>query len=141
MPGNPLHAQIHIAKAQLRLDDEAYRAILKRTTGQASSSGLNDRQRRAALKEFRRLGFSTRPKANTDRYRPTSDKLYVRKIFAIWGELKRTGVWRDRRRISLLHFVEKMTGVADPDWLEEAQASDVIEALKAMKRRGKNSDA
>ena len=50
-------AKIHVAKKQLNLDDDTYRAILDRITGQTSAADLTARQRDALLKEFVRLGF------------------------------------------------------------------------------------
>lgn len=50
-------AKIHVAKKQLALDDETYRALLERVTGQSSAADLTARQRDALLKEFARLGF------------------------------------------------------------------------------------
>ena len=44
-------AQIHIAKQQLGLTEEDYRALLARTAGVSSSKGLTDRNVGAVLHE------------------------------------------------------------------------------------------
>ncbi|MGH1577727.1 gp16 family protein [Planktotalea sp.] len=132
MPRDPVLAQIHIAKKELRLDDETYRAVLTRVTGKSSSKDLGGPQRKKVLAELKRLGF--KPKSKFSK-RPASSKPYVRKVFGLWGELKRAGIWRDPDPQSLRNFVKKMTGCDDPEWLEYHQASQVIEALKKMKER------
>ncbi len=130
---DPLLAQIHIARKELGLDDDTYRAVLIRITHKPSSAVMSAAERCKVIAEFKRLGF--KPKGKHSR-RPTASKPYVRKVFALWGELKRKGIWRDPSPQSLRHFVKKMTGCDDPEWLEYHQASQVIEALKKMKERG-----
>lgn len=55
-------SQIHIAKKQLNMDDECYRAVLLRVTKKASSKDLTWQERKALLDEFKRLGFSIKAK-------------------------------------------------------------------------------
>lgn len=129
MARNPLLAQIHIARKELALDDDDYRALLERITGRRSASGMSDPDLLRVIGELKRLGF--RPKGG----RRKSDKSYVRLIFALWGQLKKDGIWRDPHPQSLRRWVEKMTGVGDPEWLGYAQATPVIEALKKMRER------
>lgn len=130
MPRDPLLAQIHIARAQLALEDDDYRALLRRVTGKESSAELSDTQRRAVIAELKRRGFKTKGTG-----RRKSDKPYVRKVFALWGELKREGVWREDGVKSLRAFVKKMASVDDPEFMDYAEATKVIEAMKKMKER------
>lgn len=53
--------KIHIAKSQLRMEDDIYRGMLARVAGVRSSKELNDRQAGAVLREFERLGFKPKP--------------------------------------------------------------------------------
>lgn len=46
---------IHVLKARLRLDDDTYRAILQRVTGERSAADLDNQGRSAVLNELRRL--------------------------------------------------------------------------------------
>lgn len=55
-------AKIHIARQQLGMDDEGYRALLARVAGVRSSKDLGAKQIGAVLREFERLGFV--PKAS-----------------------------------------------------------------------------
>ncbi len=48
---------IHIAKKQMAWDENTYRAILERITGNASAADLNAKQRSAVIDEFVRLGW------------------------------------------------------------------------------------
>lgn len=131
MSRDPLLARIHIARKELGLDDDTYRDLLERVTGARSSGDLSEPDRQKVIRAFRRLGW----KGGASR-RKRSDKAYVRKVFALWGELKRTGVWRGEDIGSLRRFVKNMTGCDDPEWLSWPQASQVIEALKKIKERG-----
>ena len=54
-------AQIHIAKAQLGLTDEDYRAILARKAGVSSAKELTNKTVGGVMYEFRRLGFEPKP--------------------------------------------------------------------------------
>ena len=54
-------AKIHIAKTQLGLDDDTYRALLARVAGVHSAKDLSPRQVGRVLAEFERLGW--KPKA------------------------------------------------------------------------------
>ena len=130
MARDPLLARIHIAKKELGLDDDTYRDVLERVTGNRSSSKLTEPARLKVIAEFKRMGWKGFTKG-----RKRSDKPYVRKVFALWGELKRAGIWREDSQKSLRNFVKKLTGCDDPEWLDYGQASQVIEALKKMKER------
>jgi hypothetical protein len=81
----------------------------------------------AVMREFKRLGFAAKPKV------VISDKLHVRKVFAIWKDM--APLLRDPSRTALRSFVKRQTGVDDPNFLDVAQAGKVTEALKAWSKR------
>lgn len=58
-----LIAKIHVAKAQLALDDDNYRAILQRITGQNSSKNCDLQQLQRVMTEMERLGFKPTKKS------------------------------------------------------------------------------
>jgi len=122
-----LLARVHIVAKELGLDEETYRTVLERCAGVSSAAGATDAQLDLVLAEFRRLGWKPR--------RRRSAKPHVRKIWAMWGELVRRGIWRDRRRSSLRAFVKRQTGIDNPEWLTHPDADAVIEALKAIGTR------
>lgn len=125
-----LLAQLHIAKKDMALEDESYRALLHRVTGQRSARDLSDEQLQQVLAEFTALGWK---KARFKKYAASSHP-DVRKVFAIWGSL-RDHLTCKGSRAGLRAFVERLTGVSDPNFLDGQQARRVIEALKAMQKR------
>jgi phage gp16-like protein len=50
-------AKIHIAKKELGMDDDTYRAMLKQLTGFSSSKDLNADERRKVLEHLKKAGF------------------------------------------------------------------------------------
>ena len=125
-------AKIHVAKKALGLDDDSYRAILMRVTGQSSSAACRDAQLVAVLGEFRRLGWEGPPEKPGARR--ASRKPHVRKVWAIWGDLR--PLLDDADDDTLRGFVRKQTksrknpeGISDPEWLSPEDATKVIHGL------------
>jgi len=141
MPRDPRLAKIHIARKDLALSDDCYRALLARVTGRDSAAGLAPSQLDAVLAEFARLGWRPKPKAGQpaapegSRWRPPSGKAEVRKVFAIWGEMCRLSIPRTPTREGLRAFVASQTGVEDPEWMTPDQAQTVVEGLKSWRAR------
>jgi hypothetical protein len=127
-------AKIHIARKDLAMVEESYRALLVRVTGHDSCALCDQAQLERVLAEFRRLGF----KAEVPKI-PLSDKAYVRMIYGLWGDLK--PFLRDASQRGLVVFVKKMTGVDAPEWLNAEDANDVIEALKSWLERERTKAA
>lgn len=124
-------AKIHIAKKQLALEDDSYRAMLMRVTGEASSATCTPAQLEAMLGEFKRLGFTAeQPK------HPRSDKAYVRLIYGVWGDLK--PYLTEHSHTALRAFVRRQTGQDAPEFLSPEDANLVIEGLKAWLAREQN---
>lgn len=122
-------AKVHIAKKDLGLDDATYRAIVTRVAGKGSSSDCTDPQLGALLAEFTRLGW--KPSKDTRR----SNKPWVRKIYAIWGELR--PLLDDATDETLRAFVRRQThslknpeGIGDPEWLDAKEGTKVIQGLQ-----------
>ena len=126
-----LLAKVQIARRQLALADDDYRAILARVTGQTSSKGLPDGALEAVLAEFRRLGWQ--PKAGKGG--GGFGKPHVRKIYALWKEAGIVGAVENASKEALRAFVLRQTGKAAPEFCSPGDAAKVTEALKAMIRR------
>lgn len=127
-------SKVHIARKELALAEESYRAILRRVAGWDSAADCTDAQLDAVLAEFRRLGWKPKTK------RPASGVAHVRKIYALWTAMK--GGLADGSDAALRAFVRRQTksaanpeGIASPEWLDAAQANKVIEGLKAWSER------
>lgn len=126
-------AIINIARQQLDMEDDTYRALLTRVTGVSSLREMTERQKIAVVDEMKRLGFRVRTGGKA---LSASTKPYIRLVHALWKSCHRKGVIGDGSRSALRAFVKNRSDVDDPDFLTYEQASPVIDALKAMEARG-----
>lgn len=120
-------AMVHVAKKQLALSDESYRAILMRVTGRESSRDCTPSELDRLVAEFKRLGWTSKTQPNG-----YSDRPYVRKVYALWKEAGVVGAVQNASKPALRAFTERQTGKAAPEFLTPAEANSVSEALKAM---------
>ena len=133
-------AIINIAKSQLDMAEDDYRAMLVRVTGQNSLRVMTERQKLTVLDELKRLGFRVK---SGGRKLPASVKPYVRLIHALWKSCYKLGVIENADRAALRAFCKRFVAfgdasvAVDPDMLDYAQATPIIEALKKMEQRGK----
>ncbi len=133
-------AIINIARQQLAMDEDTIRALYVRVTGLNSLRAMSDRQRIAVVEELKRLGFRVKAGGKT---LPPSTKPYIRMIHALWKSCSKLGVIDDGSRQALRSFCRRILFpgndaiAVDPDTLDYAKASKVIDALKAMEARGK----
>ncbi len=132
-------AKLHIAKAQLGLDDDTYRAVLVRVTGKASSKDMHAAEHSRVIAEFERLGFKPALKAPRKSGNASARKLsgpYAKKLQALWIAGWNLGLIIDRTDTGLLAFVANMTGIERTEWLlDAAQARKVVEGLKGWLAR------
>ncbi len=126
-----LLAKVQIARRQLALADDDYRAILERVTGRTSSKGLPDGALEAVLAEFRRLGWTPKAGKAGGGY----GKPHVRKMYALWREAGIVGAIENASKEALRAFVERQAKRSAPEFCSPAEANKVSEALKAMIRR------
>lgn len=118
-------AQIHIAKAQLGLSDDEYRAILARTAGVSSAKQLTNRNVGNVLAEFRRLGFVPKPAKKAGRKAPrppATRQVVMRKVEALLADAGRPWAYADA-------MAQRMFKVARVDWLDDAQLQKLMQAL------------
>lgn len=125
-------AKVHIAKTQLGLDDDLYRDVLLRVTGQISSAKCSDAQLADLIKEFESKGFTA--KAGTPRSRPADHPL-ARKARAMWISLHQLGMVDNPSEQALEAFATRQLGVAKLQWANQREGNKLIEALKAMAER------
>jgi len=129
-------AMIHIAKKELGLDDDTYRAVISQiSNGRTQSSrDLDYGERNKILEHFKGRGWKkAAPKAAKTRPLATDDQ--SKKIRALWLDLHASGALRDSSENALASYVMRQTGVNALQWLNTHQASQVIEALKKWLRR------
>ncbi|MDN3524332.1 regulatory protein GemA [Halomonas sabkhae] len=130
-------AQIHIAKSQLGLSDEDYRAILARTAGVSSAKQLTNRNVGAVLHEFQRLGWQPKPAKKAGRKAPRPPKGRARimaKIEAMLAHAERSWAYADGMAKHMFH-VERV------DWLDDDQLQRLMQAMIIdAKRQGRYPD-
>lgn len=147
MPRCNLVTQIQIAKRQLGMDDDDYRAMLERVTGKRSSTGLPTADKRAVIAELKRKGFKPYPRKGGSgggrRWRSASKHEFIRQIWKIWWLLGDAGVVEKTHAaanafVSNPKFAAKWgEPVTDVDFLTVERANDVINALRDVARRNK----
>ncbi|ECA8970996.1 regulatory protein GemA [Salmonella enterica subsp. enterica serovar Omuna] len=115
---------IHVARRELRLDEATYRQLLKTHCGSESLRAMNDAQLTRAFAVMKKQGFKV-----TSKEPPTHDK-QAAMIRALWQELANGGTVRDDSLSALNKFIQRQTGIARLEWLNNQQASQVIEQLK-----------
>lgn len=120
--------KIHIAKGQLKLTDDDYRATLFNLTGKESSTKISDRQAEKVLEHFKTLGWVPKGKGGSQ-WTPSPDP-QTRMIFWLWGQLYKAGKIKTQSIASLRKYVKRMTEKDDPQWLSKDEKRAVIEALK-----------
>jgi phage gp16-like protein len=141
MSRRALIAKVHIGRKALCLTEAEYRDLLEAKTGKRSSADADDAGLIRLLARMKEMGFAPKTSAagRTQAGTATSRSPHpsVRMVFALWSECAAHGAVRDASRRALAAFVKRQTGVDDPNWLTGRQAGSVIEALKAMRERGR----
>lgn len=150
-----LVAKIHIARNQLGMDDDSYRAnIAHYANGKTSCTDMTVPELHAVLAAFEKLGF--KPKKTATKKQPA--KKYSPKttdgprdersvIRAIWIFMHRAGFILDGSETALNSWVSRQTaegngsiGISDVEWLHGNDATKVLESLKKWCRRQMYSD-
>ncbi|MFB2539046.1 MULTISPECIES: gp16 family protein [unclassified Acinetobacter] len=134
IPKSKLIQLIHIAKSQLALDDETYRAMLYNNTGKESCKTMTIGELKKVLGDLRLKGFkSTSP--NQAGTLAQADDNQSKLIRHLWLSLHELGAVRNPSEIALARYVERQTGVSALQFLSTERASKVIEALKQWQQR------
>ena len=135
-------AKLHIARKELGLAEDDYRAVLLRATGKSSAKAMSLAELDAALTEFGRLGWTptvaTRSgsdlKAGRGAPRP-ADHPSARKARSLWISLYNLAAVRNGSEAALEAFAARQLRVERMQWADQAKCYKLIEALKAMAER------
>ena len=136
-------AAIHVLKAQLRLSDDDYRVLLTGLAGVPSTTQMSDGQRAQVREHMRRLAERqgvARPRRGAgggdfrQRYKAASPR--ERKVWALWGALRRVGLVQHGDGKALDAFVYRQVGVSALRFCTVAQLDTLIESLKLWQKRG-----
>lgn len=121
-------AAIHIAKAQLGLDDGTYRDTLWTVARVRSAADLDFAGRKAVLDHLRSRGGSVNNRAKRG-----SDDPMIGKMRALWHDLHLAG--KVRNPDGLDSWVKRQTTVDSLSWLSSRQMATCVEALKKWLQR------
>jgi phage gp16-like protein len=134
-----MRAKIHIARKELALAEDDYRAILQRAAGIESTADAGPSHLDAVLKELRRLGWKAKHRKGAAR-RPLSPHAQIRMIYAVWADMRPH--LSDGSESALRAFCARQTkteanpaGVTAPEFLDAPMANRVLEGLKAWRAR------
>ena len=120
-------AIIHIARKQLGLDDDSYRAVLSGAAGIESAKDIkSEDQYRKILHTFKKLGFRYNKKKIQDKQ--------LAKCYAIWTDLHKLGAVQEKKYAALMSWIKRQLGT-EQDILTGQQKSHIIEELKAWRER------
>ncbi len=127
-------AQIHIAKTQLGIDDDTYRAILWTVARVKSSKDLDWTGRKKLLEHFKAKGWKPAPPKKAKAAKPVSagQEGLVR---SLWTELHEAGKVRDPSDAALGSWLKRNRWPERPEWLNHNQMTQAIEALKKWLER------
>ncbi len=129
---------IHVARRDIDMADETYRALVARVAGgKTSSADCSVPELERIIGHLKKAGFKVRkPKATRPaESRPLADDPESRKLRALWILLHQLGATASASESSLAAYVKRMAGV---DALQFARPSDryaLIEGLKAWAAR------
>ncbi|MFL7926016.1 gp16 family protein [Acinetobacter baumannii] len=127
---------IHVAKRDLALDDETYRAILRRIANKDSSAALSIPELEKVLSYLKQSGFKVRQKPQGRRKPlPQDDRDTSKKIRALWLFLHALGAVKDPSEAALFAYVRRITKVDALQWIDGEHSHQVIETLKRWAQR------
>ena len=133
---------IHVAKRDLSMDDDTYRAILQRIGKKASSADLTIPELEKVLEHLKRSGFKVRSKsksapkpAQAKPSRPLAQDLESKKIRALWLFLHELGAVKNPSEEALAAYVTRIAGVDALQWISGEQAERLIETMKKWAMR------
>lgn len=119
---------IHIAKSQIGLSDEDYRAVLESTTKKTSCSNMSLFELNEVLKAMKKLGFKVKKLETKDNEIGwDASKEQMDYIKGMW-EL----VARDKSDRALYKFIKRITGADHPRFMRSVDSQKVIVALRKM---------
>lgn len=128
-------ARIHLAKKALALEEDCYRALLRRVTGKGSAAAMSTAEREVVIAEFARLGFTDDRAQRARRQFPgkpvsANEVPMLKKVEALLADAGRH--WEYARATA-----ERMFGIERLEWLRPAQLHRLVAALQIDANRRK----
>ncbi|WP_316154743.1 regulatory protein GemA [Cupriavidus sp. BIC8F] len=116
-------AKIHVAKKQLAMEDDVYRAMLQSVSGVQSAKDLTVAQAEKVLAHLRKCGFAPAAKFGRRPKPPRDRQALVSKIEALLAEGKRPWSYADA-------MARRMFQVDKIDWCTPDQLWRIAAALQ-----------
>lgn len=127
---------LHVARRDLQIDEDTWRAMLLEQTGKRSSKDLTLQQLERVLGHLKTRGFKVRKPVDAKprrEQRPLDTAADSKKARAVWLLLAEIGAVRDPSEAALNAYVRRQAGVDDLRWVQDM--GPVIEGLKAWAAR------
>lgn len=126
-------AKTHVARRQLAMTDDDYRALLFAETRQTSTDACSDRQLSAMIDALKAKGFRPIPRKAKSGH--VAQHPMARKARALWISLYHLGVIDNSSEKALEAFAKRQLGCENLAWAKQSQGGKLIEALKNMATR------
>ena len=131
---------IHVARRELQMADDSYRAMLAAMPalgGKTSSADLGVKGLELVLTALKSKGFKVRAKAKAPakHSRPLATDDQSRLIRHLWLELHNLGVVRDPSESALGKYVCRIAKIDALQWLSTEDAIKITETLKKWHKR------
>ncbi|EDF1295621.1 DUF1018 domain-containing protein [Salmonella enterica subsp. enterica serovar Enteritidis] len=131
---------IHVARRELQLDDDTYRAFLVQYTGKTSCRELTVAQLEQVLDAMKERGFKKQKKHPRRRFK--GHVTPREKIYKIWQQMFLDGFISDISDVALDKYVERLTarrnggqGVSTLAWCHGESLQVVLETIKQWHMR------
>lgn len=123
----------HIAKSQLKMDDDSYRLLLQTQFNQGSSKQLTEAQLRQLIQIFQQKGATVRLPFGRSGHAELSR--IAKKLWAQWKAMADKGIVVESSSRALDAYVARM--FPDKLWhkLTATETAQVIESLKQWQKR------
>lgn len=126
---------IHVARRDLQLDDDTYRAFLLQCTGKTSCRELSVAQLEQVLDAMKERGFKKQKKHPRRRFK--GHVTPREKVYKVWQQMAEDGFITDGGDVALDKYVQRLTakrnggqGVSTLAWCHGDTLLIVLETLK-----------
>lgn len=134
---NKLIALIHVAKRELSLNEDNYRAVLMGATDKDSLRSMSLTELETVITALKKHGFKKKNKAKRAGSRKMANTEQAKLIRAHWLSLYHLGEVRDPSERAMQAYVKRMVRIEDLKWLDFKAADTVLGGLRDwMKRAG-----
>lgn len=129
-----LYQLINIAKNELQMSEDDYRALVKRITSHDSLKSCTYDDLQNVIKELEKKGFKIKPKAKINYSKTHGSKIH-NKALSLWIQLAETGALRDRSDSAFNSYCKRFTKADHWRFMGNDEAATVIESLKDWIKR------